>query len=172
MKTKHQTWITETMTLYQGSLISYTYGFTGSHDQARDVVQDTFIKLCEKSKEDFDDGLKSWLYTVCRNGALQVLRKGGRMSELTEVTMMHYQEQSPSPAKSTEQKDQFGHVLQLIEKLPVNQQEVIRLKYNHQMSYQEISEISSLTVTNIGFLLHTGLQKLRLEMSKLQEVAR
>ena len=49
--------------------------------------------------------------------------------------------------------------------LPDNQQECIRLKFQHGMSYKQISQITSLTVTNVGFLIHTGLKSVRRELS-------
>ena len=45
--------------------------------------------------------------------------------------------------------------------LPPNQREVIRLKFQNDLSYREIAEVTQLTETNVGFLLHTGLKKLR-----------
>ncbi len=48
-----------------------------------------------------------------------------------------------------------------LESLSENQQLVIRLKFEQGMSYQEISEQTGLTSSNVGFLLHNGLKKLR-----------
>ena len=45
--------------------------------------------------------------------------------------------------------------------LPDNQQEVIRLKFQNDLSYREISEITGLSVSNVGFLLHVGIKRLR-----------
>ena len=48
-----------------------------------------------------------------------------------------------------------------LEQLPDNQREVIRLKFQQELSYKEISEATGLAVGNVGFLLHTGLKRLR-----------
>ena len=48
-----------------------------------------------------------------------------------------------------------------ISRLPDKQQEVLRLKFHAGLSYQEIAEITGLTRTNVGFLLHTAISKLR-----------
>jgi RNA polymerase sigma-70 factor (ECF subfamily) len=42
---------------------------------------------------------------------------------------------------------------------------VIRLKFQHGMSYKQISQITHLTVTNVGFLIHTGLKTLRRQLT-------
>ena len=58
-----------------------------------------------------------------------------------------------------------GHVLRVLETLPPKQQEVIRLKFQGEMSYKEISEVTQLSVSNVGFLIHAGLKRLRGLMS-------
>ena len=45
--------------------------------------------------------------------------------------------------------------------LPPNQQEVLRLKFQHSLSYREISSITGLSETNVGFLIHVGIKRLR-----------
>jgi RNA polymerase sigma-70 factor (ECF subfamily) len=49
----------------------------------------------------------------------------------------------------------------MLDELPVNQREVIRLKFQNDLSYKEIAEITQLSMTNVGFLLHVGLKRLR-----------
>jgi RNA polymerase sigma-70 factor (ECF subfamily) len=52
-------------------------------------------------------------------------------------------------------------VLALLESLPPNQREVIRLKFQNGFSYQEISRISGHSVSNVGYLIHAGIKTLR-----------
>ena len=65
------------------------------------------------------------------------------------------------PDAAAEQKDSMARVLQQLDRLPDNQQDVIRLKFQNELSYREIAEITGLTVSNVGFLLHVGLKRLR-----------
>ena len=48
-----------------------------------------------------------------------------------------------------------------MEGLPANQREVLRLKFQGGMSYKEIASALELSVSNVGFLLHSGLKRLR-----------
>ena len=52
-------------------------------------------------------------------------------------------------------------MLELLESLPPNQREVIRLKFQNGFSYQEISRISGHSVSNVGYLIHAGIKTLR-----------
>ena len=52
-------------------------------------------------------------------------------------------------------------MLALLDTLPPNQREVIRLKFQNGFSYQEISRISGHSVSNVGYLIHAGIKTLR-----------
>ena len=58
-------------------------------------------------------------------------------------------------------------VARLIDELPENQQNVIRLKFYGGLKYREISESTGLSESNVGFLLHTGISTLRERMKLL-----
>lgn len=67
----------------------------------------------------------------------------------------------PRPDDVAEQRDESNNVLRLMTALPANQQEVLRLKFQNSLSYREISAITGLTETNVGFLIHVGIKALR-----------
>ena len=67
----------------------------------------------------------------------------------------------PPPEDVAEQRDESNQVLRLLTDLPKNQQEVLRLKFQHSLSYREISAITGLSETNVGFLIHVGIKRLR-----------
>jgi RNA polymerase sigma-70 factor (ECF subfamily) len=137
----------------------------GDAERARDVVQDTFLKLCQQDRGQLDGHLVEWLFTVCRNGALDVRRKEQRMTTMTLDAVMDSVSLDQQPDDAAEQRDETIHILQLMRDLPPNQQEVLRLKFQHSLSYREISTITGLSETNVGFLIHVGIKRLR-EMMK------
>ena len=65
--------VADALAKYEAPLIGYATGIVRDHERARDVVQDTFIRLYKQDIEKVQKGLKTWLYTVCRNRALDVL---------------------------------------------------------------------------------------------------
>ena len=74
----------------------------------------------------------------------------------------------PRPGVTLEQAETHAAVLKLINRLPPNQQEVVRLKFQNGFSYKEISRITALSVTNVGFLIHTAVTRLRREFAAQQ----
>ena len=67
----------------------------------------------------------------------------------------------PELSSVLEKEEQLAEVLKILNTLPSNQQEVLRLKFQNDLSYIEISQITGLTVSNVGFLIHTGLKTIR-----------
>lgn len=68
---------------------------------------------------------------------------------------------APDPSRAMEDRERHSEVLALLERLPENQREVIRLKFQGDLSYKEISDVTGLSVSNVGFLIHTGIKRLR-----------
>lgn len=147
---------------YESGLIAYTAGILGGDiERARDVVQDALLKLYLTEPAKVRDSLKAWLYTVCRNRALDVLRKDHRLDLGNEDAIGAAASFDPGPADHAESNELYARIWELVEHLRPNQREVIRLKFMHDCSYQEIANITGLTVGNVGFIMHTAIRKLR-----------
>lgn len=155
---------------HQGPLLRYaTRLLHGDADRARDVVQDTFVRLMAQPPAEVDGHVAEWLFTVCRNRATDLLRKEGRMSLFVEGQAERLVASEPRPGAALERNEQHAAVLRLLSRLPPNQQEVVRLKFQNGFSYQEISRITSLSVSNVGFILHTAIKALRQHMAAQPE---
>lgn len=159
--TNENEWVRRAVDQFERPLTLYAARFVGDPERARDIVQDTYLRLCEQCREHVEPHLAEWLFTVCRNRCLDILRKEGRMTHLNEVLVQSRSDDDPSPLDRLEQLDDASRVLRMLEDLPPNQREVIRLKFQNGFSYKEISRISGLSVSNVGFLIHTGLKTLR-----------
>ena len=146
---------------YESPLIGYAVGFLHDVERARDVVQDTFIRLYHQDIEKVRHGLKTWLFTVCRNRALDVLRKEKRIVGLEEDQLARVPASRRDPSERGDIQERVGQVHEALTRLSENQREVILLKFEQGLSYQEISEVTGLSTGNVGFLLHAGLKRLR-----------
>src|ERR1043166_2066557 len=69
---------------FERPLLQYATRILGDSDRARDVVQETFVKLQTARRKQLDDAPAKWLFTVCRNGALNICRKEKRMTYLDQ----------------------------------------------------------------------------------------
>ena len=161
-------WINTVVQQYERPLVRYAAQITGDLERGRDVAQDTFLRLCKQDREQLDGLLNGhlveWLYTVCRNRALDVRRKESRMKTMTA------EQTSVQPSRDTEQSvavqqhDTAARVQEFVDRLTENQREVVRLKFQHGLSYKEIAAVTELSVSNVGYLIHTAIKKLRVEL--------
>lgn len=146
---------------YESALIGYAVTFLHDVERARDVVQDTFIRLYQQDIDKVKGGLKAWLFTVCRNRALDVIRKEKRIVNLEDERMGRMPSLKRTPSERVDLQERVGQLHQAIARLSDKQQEVILLKFEQGLSYEEISEVTGLSSGNVGFILHTGLKRLR-----------
>lgn len=153
-------WMQAILQEYEGPLLRYAHRITRDLDLARDVVQETFLRVCREDRAALEGHLGRWLFHVCRNRALDVQRKEQRMSVATDLDLQTLPT-TTSPSDQMESLETNSRLLLLLERLPSNQQEVIRLKFQNDMKYREIAEITGHSISNVGFLLHTGLKRLR-----------
>jgi RNA polymerase sigma factor (sigma-70 family) len=146
---------------FESPLIGYAVSILHDLDRSRDVVQETFIRLCQQEPNKVRESLKTWLFTVCRNRAFDVLRKEKRVQPLDEVQWKRVAGPTLTPDQNAEHSERIDQVMKSLDKLSSNQREVILLKFQQGLSYQEIVEVTGLSSGNIGFLIHTGLRRLR-----------
>ena len=159
-------WLRATVRRYERPLVAYASHLTGGLDAARDVVQETFVKLCTASRADIEPRLAAWLFTVTRNGAIDHRRKERRMSLVSDEPVETLTTPSLSPPDAVELDDTVSAVLRAVATLPPVQQEAVRLKFQHGLSYKEIAAVLNLSVTNVGFILHTALKALRTQLNE------
>ena len=157
--------LARTFAEHQVPLTRYAARLLGDPDRARDVVQDTFMKLMGQPVGAVEGHTVEWLFTVCRHRALDVMRKEGRMRRFEDGQVERVTAGEPRPGRQLEQEETHEVVMRLIDRLPPNQQEVVRLKFQNGFSYKEISRITELSVTNVGFLIHTAVSRLRTEFA-------
>jgi RNA polymerase sigma factor (sigma-70 family) len=158
-------WIEPVVDRWERPLVRYALEITGDLEQARDVVQETFLRLVrEEGRRAVPAHLAAWLYKVCRNRALDVRKKENRMKSLGEERMRILPSSEAPQASVAERRDASAEIAGLLAALPENQKEVLRLRFEHELSYREISDVTGLTVTNVGYLLHTAIKTLRSEM--------
>jgi len=162
-------WVAKVVEMYERPLVAYARAKIGDVERAREVVQATFLKLWQADRARVEDHLAQWLYTVCRNGVIDLVRKERRMTPTDTSRLAELEHQGTSPGEAAERKQAIGKVLQAVETLPDKQKEVLRLRFQAGFSYREISEITGNSQSNVGFLIHTAIRSLRGELATASE---
>lgn len=148
-------WFQEAMREQQGALIRYTQRITWSEEEAREVVQESFLKLWNQPYPEAKTWIPPWLFRVCRNHAFD-LRKKLSKRELWDDT-----NDLPSSLLGPEEYLQNKHELQVLTQLQTQSQEVILLKFVEGLSYDEIAQVTGQTSSHVGVLIHQAMKTLR-----------
>jgi len=159
--TADRKWISRAFVEHEGPLLRYALGLLQDLDAARDVVQEVFLKLCRQEQSRIEHRVSAWLFTVCRRQAFDVLRRRKRMVQSSESEQAFGGGEIAGPIDALAKDETTRAVLAALTDLPTNQQEVVRLRFQNDFSYREISKITGLSQSNVGYLLHTAIKKLR-----------
>jgi len=161
---------------FERPLVRYALGLCGDLEQARDAVQDTFIKLSRDEARaatpatlDHIEALAPWLFTVCKNRVIDLHRKSSRLVPMDTAVLESAPSAQPGPDTSLDRKDTARHLKALIEELPENQRHLLKLKFECGLSYKEIAAVTGLTTSNIGWIIHQAVQSLRTSWAMMNQ---
>jgi RNA polymerase sigma-70 factor (ECF subfamily) len=158
---QRQDWIRSAVARYETPLVRYATHLLGDVDRGREAAQETFLRLCRARRERVEPHLAAWLFTVCRNLACDERRKEARMDPLDGASTSSAADSGPSPSDEVLRREAKSRLLQALDQLPSRQQELLRLKFGEGLSYKEISRVTRLSVSNVGYIIHVAVAGLR-----------
>ncbi len=159
----------------ESPLLGYARRLLGDFAQAEDIVQEAFMKLHAQFQKVLAP--QPWLYRTVHNLAVDHQRRANKIvsldaQERDDGSAPNDQADSqPLPDEQIARWEGIGLVRLVLETLDARSREIIRLRFNEDLSYKEISGRTGLTVGHVGYLLHHALKAMAVELEKT-EVAR
>lgn len=158
---------------YETSLIRFVSNFLGDEGIAQDIVQETFLKVARRPGKLLGvNSFHNWLLKVARNQSIDHLRRvirQRRHSSKLQREAASQVAQADTVIEALEHSERSARVRAEIDRLRPKLKEVMLLKVQESKSYREIAEITGLTVTNVGYLVHQAMQALRSSLRDLRE---
>ncbi|HEY2840127.1 MAG TPA: sigma-70 family RNA polymerase sigma factor [Pirellulales bacterium] len=154
-------WIRGVLAEHEAALLRYALRLTGDPQKTQDVVQETFLRLCQADRSEVDGHVGPWLFRVCRQRVLDLHRKEQRMPIAESGAVNGCPSPTVAPDQQCQANEEARAVLAALAALSADQQEVVRLKFGQGMSYRDIGAVTGHTVSNVGVLLHTAIKKIR-----------
>lgn len=139
----------------ESGLLRYAIGLVGRRTVAEEIVQETFLRLHPLWAE--VENPRAWLYRSVRNLALNHLRDRKPESELKDDTAAT--DDSPT-AEIMGKNEAIGMMRLLLAEMSDEDRKLIQLKYHDDLKYQQISQRTGLSVSNVGYRLHHVLKGL------------
>jgi RNA polymerase sigma-70 factor (ECF subfamily) len=160
----------ELVEMYKDKLYHLGYRMLNQRQEAEDVVQETFLRVYT-NLERYDENQKfsTWIYRIATNLCIDRLRKRKPSYSIdaelndSEGTDWHALLASDDASPETELilSETQAHIREAIQSLPEKYKSVVVLRYLHDMSLQEISDILEMPVTTIKTRVHRGREFLR-----------
>ncbi|MDD5698319.1 MAG: RNA polymerase sigma factor [Victivallaceae bacterium] len=145
----------------QAALLRYAGRLLRDDILAQDTVQVTFMKYVRNSPGKIRNP-RAWLFKILRNHCLNILRYQKNKAEIMlDETKLPAAGPDDPPDCGLIREETAQLLRRSINALKPRHKEVVILKLEHGKTYKEIAQILDLTVTNVGFILHSAMNELK-----------
>ena len=151
----------ELINLYKERLYWHIRHIVKSHDDADDVLQNTFIKIF-KNIENFkgDSKLYSWMYRIATNESITFINKRAKQLQVTNEKVQELAIKNLQTDVYFEGSDIQLKLQNAIATLPEKQQLVFNMKYFEDLKYKEISDILETSEGALKASYHIAVKKI------------
>lgn len=159
-------WIGILLQRYTLLLLGVCMKYMKDEDEAKECVQQVFLKVLTELSKHKVDYFKSWLYTVAKNHCLMKLRssQGKKWKELTEKTEVITGNEDVH--RFVEDEKTFKRLEEALEELSLEQRQCVILFYLHKYSYQQISDKTGFSLMQVKSYIQNGKRNLKLLMDQ------
>jgi RNA polymerase sigma-70 factor, ECF subfamily len=141
------------------------FSFTGGHQTADDLSQDTFIKaFFALDRFDIERSFYSWLRKIAVNASLNYLKRRKRERPLDQD--VSYSGSSNSPPDELQKKRMYKHFHEALHSLPDDQKTIFILRTYEELSYEEISKLLKIPQGTVMSRLSRARNKLKSVMKE------
>ncbi|NIV01011.1 MAG: sigma-70 family RNA polymerase sigma factor [Phycisphaerae bacterium] len=158
---------------YGDGLLGYLTRMTGSVERAEDLFQETFKRVHEKADTFRGNRIKSWLFAIATNVAIDGFRKNSRLQvtslnqkldcddgEERELGAVAVADNSYEPSQKAIMSERKEQVRQALELLPAKQRATLVLAYYQQLSYPEVAQALDCSVGTVKTQMYRALKTL------------
>jgi len=139
---------------YQRAAVGFAYGVTGERSAAEDAAQEGFVRAFQALGQlDKPGRFLSWLRTIVRNSAMDIMRRRQRTVSLDELAETGFDPESlrtGTPGDALAEEERVGAMLKILDGLRPDYREIVMLRYGEEMSYRAIAELLDMKVSAVG----------------------
>ena len=163
--TNDQKWIGILLDRYTMLLLGVCMKYLKNEEEARDAVQQIFLKVLTEVSKYKIDYFKSWLYMVAKNHCLMKLRasQGRQMKELKEFAI---EDQETDKTELLANENAYNLLEEAIDELSEEQKQCVTLFYLKKCSYQQITDATGFTLMQVKSYIQNGKRNLRMMLER------
>jgi RNA polymerase sigma-70 factor (ECF subfamily) len=156
---------------YQNRLYRFLLRLLRNPAEAEDLFQQTWLRVAERHRQyNPRQSFEAWLFTVARNLAIDHLRRA-RPQSLDAPSDEHspLADQLPSAGPSALElvlaRERAEHVLVALEQLPLPYREILVLRFEEELTLEEIARVVEAPLSTVKTRLSRGLQRMRRQLA-------
>ena len=157
-------WLGILLPRYTLLLLGVCMKYLKNEEDARDCVQQIFLKVINELHKYEVEYFKSWIYMIAKNHCLMKLRGNKAIAVELNEQITPAVNDSVDHTERVEKDKLLAKMQDAIEKLNPQQQQCVNLFYLQKKSYAEIAEITGLTMLQVKSNLQNGKRNLKLMM--------
>ena len=151
---------------YQRPIAAYVYRMVGDYDAALDLTQDVFIKVyASLSRYRSEFKFSTWIYKIAHNAAIDHLRRNAARDHAVtrddDRTETRIESRRLTPEQESERNERRSEIEVVVQLLPPAYRELIVLRHSHDLSYDEIAEITGLPLGTVKNRLFRAREAMR-----------
>lgn len=151
----------------KNKLYRFAFRLLGNSDEAKDVVQETMMKVWNGRDLADVQNMEAWCMRIAKNLSLDKLRSMKRRPTGLMVDGFEVQHEGLSPHEKTELTESMKRIDELMTRLPDKQRQVMYLRDIEGHSYNEISEILGLDMNQVKVNLFRARNAVREKLTQL-----
>ncbi len=141
---------------YQRPIAAYVYRMVGDYDAALDLTQEVFIKVYGSlTRYRSEYKFSTWIYKIAHNAAVDHLRRHSTREQSLVKQADGEQYDLPvesgrlSPEQESEKAERCAEIEAVVRQLPAAYRELIVLRHSHDLSYDEIADVTGLPLGTV-----------------------
>lgn len=163
-------WLGILLQRYTLLLLGVSMKYLKNEEQAKDSVQQIFLKVIQELHKYKVEYFKSWLYMVAKNHCLMKLRERNGKSTVEVNDNITNKADEEADRQVLLQNDHTLDLLELsLKELNPEQQQCVTLFYLQKKSYQEVSDETGFTMLQVKSYIQNGKRNLKILIEKKQE---
>lgn len=164
---KDKQWLGILLQRYTLLLLGVCMKYLKNEEEAKDSVQQVFLKVITELQKYKVDYFKSWIYMVAKNHCLMKLRdKQGRLTVEINEKLVNAHEEEFDKQKLLEDEKTMELLTASLKELNPEQQQCVTLFYLQKKSYQEISNSTGFSMLQVKSYIQNGKRNLKLLIEK------
>ncbi len=148
--------------LYSSRLFGFALSILKDHDDAKEIVQETFIRLWNR-REELKSGqsIKSYLFTISYNIAIDTIRRRSRDEKYIAYLKLHFSMADFNTEEQVNFNELSAELGKVISSLPEQRQRIFKMSREEGMSHAEIAEELGITAKTVENQINLSLKMLR-----------